>query len=138
MVSLIFAFAKLDLVVWLEIILAYVLTFLFIYIFSKYYMRVRFKKKEEWFGQWDIYLALTIWALSWFIFYYNIIEFNVVNLIDLLLIYVVLSSSIGLIYALINRFLLNGHKQLIPFLPSMILAFWILLLCGDIFISILQ
>jgi hypothetical protein len=125
-------------VIWLEIILAYVSTFLFIYMFSKYYMRIRFRKKEEGFGQWDIYLALTIWALSWFIFYYNIIEFSVVNLIDLLLVYVILSSTIGLVYALVNRFLLNGHKQLIPFLPSMILAFWILLLCWDIFINVLK
>ena len=137
-ISLIFAFTRLDLVLSLETIVAYVWIFLFIYVFSKYYMRIRFKKKQEWFWQWDIYLALTIWALSWFIFYYNIVEFSVVNLIDLLLVYVILSSTIGLIYALINRFLLNGHKQLLPFLPAMILAFWILLLFGDSFIGILQ
>ncbi len=137
-ISLIFVFTRLDLVLSLETIIVYVWVFLSIYLFSKYYMRIRFKKNEEWFGQWDIYLSLTIWALSWFIFYYNLVEFSVINLVDLLLIYVILSCLIWLIYALINRFLLNWHKQIIPFLPSMILAFWVLLLFGDIFMTILQ
>ncbi len=138
LISIVFALLRLDLTVFLEISLFYVIVFLLIYFFSKYYMRIRFRKKEEWFWQWDIFLALTIWALSWFIFYYSSIEFGVVNMIDLLLMYVILSCLIWLVYALINRFLLNGHKQIIPFLPSMILAFWILLLYWDFFINILQ
>ena len=137
-VSLLFVFLKLDFVIWLQTMLVYIWVFVFIYFFSKSYMKVRFRTRDEWLGQWDIFLSLTIWALSWFIFYYNSIEFWVINLIDTVLMYVILSCVIGLVYALVNRFLLNGHKQMIPFLPAMILAFWILLLSGDFFIGILQ
>lgn len=138
LVSIIFALLKLDITVFIETIILYVVVFFLIYLFSKYYMKIRFRKKEEWFGQGDIYLSLTIWALSWFIFYYSSVEFGVVNLIDTLLIYVILSCVIWLVYALINRFLFAGHKQIIPFLPSMILAFWILLLHWEFFINILN
>lgn len=136
-ISLMFAFIKLDIVISVETILAYVWTFLSIYIFSKYYMRLRFKKKQEWFGQWDIYLSLIIWALSWFVFYYNFVEFSVINLINMILVYVTLSCLIWLIYGLIGSFWIGRRKKIIPFLPSMILAFWLLLLFGDFFISIL-
>ncbi len=137
-VSLVFAFLKFDIVILLETILLYVIVFLSIYVFSKYYMRLRFRKKDEWFGQWDIFLSLTIWALSWFVFYYSLVEFSVINLINLILIYVILSCLVWLIYALINSFLSAKHKQIIPFLPAMILAFWAVLLFGDFFIGILQ
>lgn len=137
-VSIIFALLKINSVVFLESTIWFVLMFFIIYIFSKYYMRIRFKKKEEWFWQWDVFLSLTIWALSWFIFYSNFIEFGIVNLIDLILIYVILSCVIWLIHAIINRFFFSGHKQIIPFLPSMILAYWILLLFWNILIKILQ
>ncbi len=136
--ALVFAWFSLDITIFLETTILYVIIFFLIYLFSKYYMRIRFRKKEEWFWQGDVYLSLTIWALSWFVFYYNSVQFGVTNLIDMLLIYVILSSVIWLIYALVNRFLFSWHKQIIPFLPSMILAFWILLLYWDIFINILK
>ncbi|HKL44483.1 MAG TPA: prepilin peptidase [Candidatus Absconditabacterales bacterium] len=136
--ALVFAGFSLDITIFLETTILYVIIFFLIYLFSKYYMRIRFRKKEEGFGQGDVYLSLTIGALSGFVFYYNSVQFGVTNLIDMLLIYVILSSVIGLIYALVNRFLFSGHKQIIPFLPSMILAFWILLLYGDIFINIFK
>lgn len=136
--SILFVLFKIDTVVLLESTIWFVLMFLTIYFFSKYYMKIRFKKYEEWFGQWDVFLSLTIWVLSWFVFYYNSIEFGIVNLIDLILIYIILSCLIWLIYAIINRFFFSGHKQIIPFLPSMIMAYWILLLFGNILIKILK
>lgn len=136
--SILFAILKIDVIVILETTLWFVLMFLIIYFFSKYYMKIRFKKKEEWFWQWDVFLSLTVWILSWFVFYYNFIEFGIVNLIDLILIYVILSCIIGLIYAVVNRFLFSWHKQIIPFLPSMIIAYRILLLFWNVLIKILQ
>lgn len=137
--SLVFSILYLDIVVLVESVLIYVWVFFLIYIFSKYYMRIRFKKKEEGFWQWDILLSFTIWALSWFVFHYNSINFGIINLIDVILIYVVLSCLIWLIYALISRFFVDRNKQqIIPFLPSMIISFWLLLLFGKIFIGILQ
>ena len=35
-----------------------------IYFFAKRYAKMRFKKSMEWFGQGDVYLALTIWIWS--------------------------------------------------------------------------
>jgi prepilin signal peptidase PulO-like enzyme (type II secretory pathway) len=135
--SILFTLLKIDFIILAKTTLSFFLMFLIIYFFSKYYMKIRFKKQEEWFGQWDVFLSFTIWVLSWFVFY-NWVEFGIVNLIDLVLIYVILSCIIWLIYAIVNRFLFFGHKQIIPFLPSMIMAYWIILLFGNILIKILQ
>ena len=67
--ALVFAWFSLDITIFLETTILYVIIFFLIYLFSKYYMRIRFRKKEEWFWQGDVYLSLTIWALYWFVFY---------------------------------------------------------------------
>jgi len=137
LIAVVFAFFKLDSLVVAETMIAYFLVFLAIYLFSKYYMRLRFSKKEEWFGQWDVFLSITIWALSWFVFYYNFLQFGVVNLINLILIYVILSCLIWLLFALISKIIWSKQTKIIPFLPSMILAFWLVMLFGGVFINIL-
>lgn len=137
-ISIIFALLKIDYVVMLQSVLFFVWVFFLIYVFSKYYMKIRFHKKEEGFGQWDVYLSLTIWILSWFIFYYNAIQFGIVNLVDLILIYVILSCVIGLLYSLVNLITRLKQKNIIPFLPSMIIAFWILLFFWDFLFGILK
>jgi len=134
-VSAAFAFWKLDFVIVVEALFSFVSMFLIIYIFSKYYAKFSFNH-DEWFWVWDVYLSMTIWILSGFVFYYNFLKFWVVNLMNIILIYVILSSVIWLVYALISKIFFGGHKQVIPFLPSMILAFWVLLFCAKSFISI--
>ena len=134
-ISAFFAFWKLDLVIVIESVFSYISMFLIIYIFSKYYAKFRFNQ-EEWFWIWDVYLSMTIWILSGFVFYYNFLKFWVVNLMNIILIYVILSSVVWLVYALILKLFFGRHKQIIPFLPSMIVAFWVLLFCADSFINI--
>ncbi len=136
--SIVFAMIKLDFIILIQSTLFFVLTFFVIYLFAKHYMRVRFKKKEEWFGQWDVYLSLSIWVLSWFVFYYNNVYFSIVNLIDLILVYVILSCVIWLAHSVINLVAKIKQKNIIPFLPSMILAFWIIILFWSSLINILK
>ena len=138
LVSLFFVIFKIAAPIILWSVLFFVWTFLIIYFFSKYYMKVRFNKKEEWFGQWDVFLSFPIWILSSFFFHYGNINFGIVNLVDLILIYVILSSVVWLVYSLINLFGSVKQKNIIPFLPSMILAFWILLLFGNFLTNVLK
>ena len=136
--SLCFAFLKLDFGILVYSGLIFLFVFFLIYMFSKYYMKIRFNRYEEGFGQWDVYLSLTIWILSWFIFYYNNLRFDIISLVDLILIYVILSCVIWLIYSLVNLITKIKQKNIIPFLPSMIFAFWIILLFGTSLLNILK
>jgi len=108
--------------------------YMWIYFLSKYYVKLKYKKKWEGFWQWDIYFATTIWLLFPFIFWNNNIWFNWFNLINLILIYIIISCILWLIYAIIRSKTSKKSKE-VPFIPSMILSFWILLLLGNIFIK---
>ena len=111
---------------------AFILLFLWIYFLSKYYVKLKYKKKWEWFGQWDIYLAWTIWILFPFIFSNNDIWFDIFNLVNLMLIYIIITCTLWLIYALIRNKIFKKSKE-IPFIPSMIFGFWLLLLLWKYF-----
>ena len=111
---------------------AFVLLFLWIYFLSKYYVKLKYKKNWEWFGQWDIYLAWTIWILFPFVFSNNNIWFDIFNLVNLMLIYIIITCTLWLIYALIRNKIFKKSKE-IPFIPSMIFGFWLLLLLWKYF-----
>ena len=110
------------------------LLFLWIYFLSKYYVKLKYKKDWEWFGQWDIYVATTVWLLSPFVFSYNNIRFDIFNTANLILIYIIITCILWLIYALIRNKIFKKSKE-IPFIPSMIFGFWILLLLWKYFIT---
>lgn len=107
-------------------------TFLLIYFFAKRYVRMRFKKQEEWFGQGDIFLAVSIWALFQIILTFHGLSFSWILIVNVLILFTLLSSIIGLIWAWL-QYLLNWKLKIeswklniIPFFPAMILAFWIM------------
>ena len=135
-VSLIFALLKLEISIIIYLSLGFVFTFIMIYLFAKYYVKLRFRKNEEWFGQWDVYLSLTIGILSWLIFHYNSIAISIVNLLDFIIVYVVISSIIWLLYSVIKLFVETKQKKIIPFLPAMIFAFWWLLFCANFLLNL--
>lgn len=110
--------------------------FLCIYFLAKLYVRLRFKTKWEWFGMWDVYLSATIWILSIWIFTYNHIYINTFNVISIIFIYIILSCILWLIYAIIERWLSKRKDIKIPFLPAMIVWFWLLLIFWDTFIKL--
>lgn len=133
-----FAFLLLDWLIVLKFAIIFVLIFIFIYYFAKLYVWLRFKQKWEWFGLGDVYFSLIAWILFSLVFYYNGVAISILNVANMILIYVVLSSLIWILY-FVSIFVKNFKaKKNIAFLPSMILAFWILLLFGDFFINLLQ
>ena len=114
----------------------FILIFLWIYFFAKLYVKLRFKTKWEWFGMWDVYISATIWLLSSRIFTFGNIEINIINIINMLLIYIIISCLLWLIYAIIERWLSKRKDIKIPFLPAMIVWFWLLLIFWDTFIKL--
>jgi len=122
-------------------------TFLLIYLFAKRYVHMRFKKHEEWFGQGDVFLAVTIWLLFPIIFSFQHLSFSLMMIAKTLILFVILSSIIGLLRAwlqylfskiLLNSefWILNSKLNIIPFFPAMIIAFWILAWKLSFFISL--
>ena len=122
-------------------------TFLLIYFFAKRYVHMRFKKHEEWFGQGDIFLAISIWILFPIIFAFHHLPFSLMMSVNVLILFVVMSSIIGLIRAWLqyliwtlknNSAFCIPHSTLhiIPFFPAMIIAFRILAWKLSFFISL--
>jgi prepilin signal peptidase PulO-like enzyme (type II secretory pathway) len=74
--------------------------------------------------------------LFWLTFYYNNTSFSIINLFDFIIIYIILSSVIWLIYSIFNMFTKTKQKQIIPFVPAMIFAFWWLIFFADFFIKL--
>lgn len=105
---------------------SFVVLFLWIYLLWKLVVKLKYKRKWEWFWQWDIYLAWTIWILFPFILANNNIWFDAFNLTYLILIYIIITSVLWLLYALIRNKMSKKSKE-IPFIPSMIFGFWLLL-----------
>ena len=120
--------------------ISFVAVFLWIYFLWRLVVKLKYKKKWEWFGQWDIYLAWTIWILFPFVFSVSSVAFSSFEFIQLLLLFIIISSLLWVIYAAIRNVILckklKKPKEL-PFIPSMIFSFWIILLLGNLFINIL-
>ena len=136
-VALIFSIIKNPMKNILVSTLVFVAIFLWIYFLWKLIVKVKYKTNWEWFWQWDIYLAWAIGILFPFIFVNNSIDFSNINIIYLILFYIIISGIVWLLYVWI-RYLINKNKSNeLPFIPAMIIAFWILLLFGNTFISIM-
>lgn len=120
--------------------------FYLLYFSAKWYIKKRHKISHEGIWEWDAMLAFLIGALVPFIFEINIIAANWLNLINLLVIFLVISSMLWLLFVLIQKLVQIPFKQarewkkmtiMVPFLPSMIVTFWILLLAGDFIVNMI-
>ena len=108
----------------------FLLLFLVIYRFGKWYAKLRFWLAQEVFGQWDVMLA----PLLGFLFALAYIGQK--NFFSLLLFFILASCLIGLAYYAIAMVIYRIQKKstkdhihqtwapMIPFLPSMIIAYW--------------
>lgn len=121
-----------------------------IFLWAKRYAKVRYGA-SEWFGEWDLYLwaALGLWLP--FILQYNFIARWRSGLVNVFLLFIILSSIIWIILWIILKIIVRKfptlmtnnvsplfqQKLLLPFIPAMILAFWLLLRKADFFISLL-
>lgn len=125
--------------------------FLLIYYFSKLYVKYRYKKNQSWIWSWDIILSFVLWTLFSFIFEFNSISFSPFNLIKILLIFVLISSILGIIIWFINIFLEKNYSSkkeikksvwadtvnIIPFLPAMIISYRIILFQSEFILKII-
>lgn len=132
--------------------IAFIGAFLLIYLFAKRYVKIRFKTKQEWFWEGDIYLAFIVGIYLPIILWYQNMLFSGSMIIKILIIFVLMSSIIWLIRAgiqfLVAKFLWNKKRsklshitisplKVIPFFPAMIIAFWILAWKCQFFITLL-
>jgi len=118
-------------------------TFLLIYFFAKRYVKIRFKTKQEWFGEGDIYLALVVWMYLPIILWHQNMLFSGSMLIKILIVFVLMSSVIWLVRAWIQYLIhlkfwtLATKLKVIPFFPAMIITFWIIAWKCQFFITLL-
>lgn len=116
--------------------------FYLIYLLSNRYIKLKYNKSEGWFWMWDVFFAFLIWILIPFILSYNNLSISISDVFIFLFIFVMASSLIGLVYGLLSfSFQWSSEKGFmkfrIPFLPSMIFAFWLLLFFWKYFYTLL-
>ncbi len=135
------------------------IVFMGIYFFAKRYTKIRFKKNREGFGEWDVYLAAWIWLYIPIICSLQWMVFSWMMLANVLILFVLMSSIIGLIRGWLQYFFTKifgtwdmelgkrnissaslvpslSSLQVVPFFPAMIIAFWILAWKLSFFISL--
>lgn len=113
--------------------------FMIIYLWAKLYIKQKYKTNQEGFGQGDIFLAFTLWALIPFVEQFNAQTITINNHFKIIISIILIWSILGIIYALfwiINKTnkkskFANKNKIIIPFFPSLIIAFWIVLVFWD-------
>jgi len=104
-----------------------------LYFFAKWYVRKRYKTAHEWIGEGDAMLAFVIGASLPLIAQTHGIALSGWFLAQMLMLFLILSSGIGLVWTgLTSLFsktkqkLWNKNTIIIPFIPAMIVAFWVL------------
>jgi len=142
--TLFFWINKLEILLWIWI---FALIFLWIYYWSKLYVKEKYKKNAEWFWLWDVIIAPILWSrLVFFLKPYWFFEWCY-----LVCFFIILSCFVGLIYYLIEIFIkkifIKNKKKfkktpfswvsLIPFLPSMIIWFILEIVLRNLLISML-
>jgi len=111
--------------------------YLFIYRIAKIYAKHRYGM-DEGFGQWDVWMAFLLGAMSPLIFLYNGLPLELLNALQILIIFVVLSSVVWLLIALFQKILkITKDTGVIAFIPAMIISFWIMLIYGDTLINLI-
>lgn len=173
---------ELHMIVWILLLMVWILTNIFlpgwnlryaflsalvfgwlftaIYFFARRYTKIRFKKTGDWFGEGDIYLAVTLWIFIPLILTLSWITFSWWMLANVLILFILLSSILGLIWTwlqyIFHRFSIwneehgiwkifsseslvpnPSYLQVIPFFPAMIIAFWLMSRKMAFFISLL-
>ena len=112
--------------------LVFLMLFTILRLGARLYVQLRYKLKDmEWIWSWDIFVAFTIGLLMGWIF-----PPNEDLIIFVPLIYLIFAAGVSLIYTFVVAALQNFKMgKSIPFLPGMIIAFWVLMLWWDKIIS---
>lgn len=120
-----------------------------IYRWAKRYVKKHYQKDQEWFGEGDIMMWFLLGTLMPFVTIVNKISFSFWSVSELLILFFLLSSVLGIIGFGIKQWIstssfftlprikwLNFGLWYVPFIPFMVLAFWLLLFFGNFFISL--
>lgn len=112
--------------VWSSVILWIVFLLIFLSGFVIHW--IKYGTWEQWFGFGDVLMALVIWWIAPLALWYDMLnmigEWGILTLIQLVLWYLVFSSTIGLLY----RWWMWSHGDQeveIAFIPGMVIWFWI-------------
>ena len=123
--------------------------FLGIYSLAKRYVKKKYKQDTEWFWQWDIFAGFLLGTLLPFIFEYNNINPSMVNLSKIFIILMIISSTLWIVWYIIawileKKNILHISKpedqkkfKIIPFIPFLIISFWILLYTGNFLLRLI-
>lgn len=113
------------------------LFFLGIYYFAKWFVWKKYKRRGEWLWFGDVILAGVLWTLLPFVFQYNNLVsflsvwgfagFSWFTFFDLSFIYFLLVSILWLFYVFVQNILSKDKSSTLPFLPSLIVWFFVLL-----------
>lgn len=140
----------------------FIWVFLCIYFFAKRYVKIRFKENKEGFGEGDVYLAFIVWIYAPIIFSFQNIVFSWSMIAKFLIIFILMSSIIWLLRSWLQYiwnlkftiwnlkfgnkstslknselWIIHSAFKVIPFFPSMIIAFWLLAWKSHFFITLL-
>lgn len=127
--------------------------FLAIYYFWKRYVKKRFNTDEEGFWAWDIFIWVALWTMFPFIWNLHQIPITRITGVEMTALIIIIGCIMGIIYflweAILKKPKAKTNKQedifterretnkIIPFIPALIVAFWILLYKGDIILSLI-
>lgn len=77
----------------------------------------------EWFGLGDVFMAWLIGATTALVFSAWL---GIVTWIQIIFFYLTLSSALGIVFRLLRKWCTGNQDALLPFLPAMIVAFWLI------------
>ncbi len=101
---------------------------------SKLYIQRKFKTDGAGIGEGDVMLSLVIG----FLFPFLIQNINPVSAIQLICVYLILSSALGIVFWLVRLGLDGNRNSMLPYLPAMIVAFWLLLGLAEYIMQLIQ
>ena len=141
--TLYFWINRLQILLWIWI---FTLIFLLIYYGSKIYVKQKYKKDAEWFWLWDVIVAPILW--TWLVFF---LQPNwLFEWCYLVSLFILFSSFVWLIYyiieCLIKHLFIEKRKKTkkpysfetsIPFLPSMIIWFFLVIILWDVVVDLI-
>ena len=106
-----------------------------VWLFGKFYLKIRYNLVNiEGIGEGDVLLAFVIWMLMGGLFP---MQWDILILLPLA--YLMLASLIWIVYALVSRlFKKTRQGKSIPFLPAMIVAFWLFMLYWEFILRMFQ
>lgn len=100
---------------------------------SKRYVRAKLKVDGEGIGEGDIMIALVVGLLFPFLAWTN----YPISGIQMICVYLIGSSALGILFWLGRLAISGDENHMLPFLPAMIVAFWLLLAFADNILSLI-